>query len=106
MPHQHTSYNGLAKPALRMLNGFLTFYYGALNSSCYDEDSVPGGGLLGISPVGFCLVDPTSHTWTSLPGVTEGLGTGSVRPLFVASGCLPASPGPLLFAGLPPSLFS
>jgi hypothetical protein len=43
MPHQHTSYKGLAKPALRMLNGFLTFYYGALNSSCYYRDCTPGG---------------------------------------------------------------
>src|SRR5918994_6121642 len=44
--HQHTSYKGLAKPALRMFNGFLTFHYGTLNSSCYDGDSAPGGGLL------------------------------------------------------------
>ena len=29
-----------------------------------------------------------------------------VAPLVRASGCLPAPPGPLLFAGLPPSLFS
>src|ERR687894_226003 len=100
--HQHTSYKRVTKPALRMLNGFLTFHYGALNSSCYDGDSGPGGGLLGIdSPYG-----AHAHRWTSLLGVTEGLGTGSVRPLFRASGCLPAPPGPLLFAGLPPSLFS
>jgi hypothetical protein len=43
VPHQHTSYNGLEKPAVRMLNGFLTFCYGALNFSCYDGDSAPGG---------------------------------------------------------------
>ena len=80
MPHQHTSYKGLAKPALRMLNGFLTFYYGALNFSCYYGDSAPGGGLLEI-----LLMERThAHMWTSLPGVTEGLGTGSVRPLFRA----------------------
>jgi hypothetical protein len=36
---------GLAKPAVRMLNGLLTFYYGALNFSCYYGDSAPGGGL-------------------------------------------------------------
>ena len=61
-----------------MLNGFLTFYYGALNFSCYYRDSAPGGGLLGI-----VLMERThAHKWTSLPGVTEGLGTGSVRPLF------------------------
>ena len=45
--HQHTSYKGLAKPALRMLNGFLTFYYGALNFSCYYGDSAPGGDEAG-----------------------------------------------------------
>jgi hypothetical protein len=27
-----------------------------------------------------------AHMWTSLPGGTEGLGTGSVRPLFGAAG--------------------
>jgi hypothetical protein len=43
--HQDTSYKGLAKPAVRMLNGFLTFYYGALNFSCYYGDSAPGGEL-------------------------------------------------------------
>ena len=75
--HQHTSYKGLAKPAVRTLNGFLTFYYGALNSSCYYGDSDPGGELLGILPL-----DPSSHMWTSLPGVTEGLGTAeSPAPL-------------------------
>jgi hypothetical protein len=75
--HQHTSYKGLAKPAVRMLNGFLTFYYGALNCSCYYGDSAPGGGLLGI-----LALDPSSHMWTSLPGVTEGLGTAeSPAPL-------------------------
>ena len=62
MPHQDTSYNGLEKPAVRMLNGFLTFYYGALNFSCYDGDRAAGGEA----------------------GGTEGLGTGSVRPLFRA----------------------
>jgi hypothetical protein len=41
--HQHTSYKVLAKAALRMLNGALTFYYGALNFSCYYRDSAPGG---------------------------------------------------------------
>ena len=65
--HQHTSYKGLAKPALRMLNGFLTFYYGALNSSCYDGNSAPGGEA----------------------GGTEGLDTGSVRPLFRAGRFVP-----------------
>jgi hypothetical protein len=48
VPHQHTSYKGLAKPALRMLNGFLTFYYGALNSSCYYGDCTLGGELPGL----------------------------------------------------------
>src|SRR5918997_5449567 len=28
-----------------MLNGLLTFYYGTLNSGCYDGDGAPGGGL-------------------------------------------------------------
>jgi hypothetical protein len=46
--HQHTSYKVLAKAALRMLNGVLTFYYGALNFSCYDRDSAPGGELPGL----------------------------------------------------------
>ena len=41
--HQHTSHKVLAKAALRMLNGFLTFYYGAINFSCYYGDSAPGG---------------------------------------------------------------
>ena len=77
--HQHTSYKGLAKPAVRMLNSFLTFYYGPLNFSCYYGDSAPGGGVV-ISLVSLC--DPTSHMWTSLPGVTEGLGTAeSPAPL-------------------------
>jgi hypothetical protein len=47
---------------------------------------VPTGGELrgvlgGRAPWGS---SPGSHLsmWTSLPGVTEGLGTGSVRPLF------------------------
>jgi hypothetical protein len=35
-------------PLCRMLNGFLTFYYGALNFSCYYGDSAPGGELLGL----------------------------------------------------------
>jgi hypothetical protein len=42
----------LAKPALRMLNGVLTFYYGALNSSCYYGDSAPGGEAGGSRGVG------------------------------------------------------
>jgi hypothetical protein len=61
VPHQHTSYRGLAKPALRMLNGFLTFYYGALNFSCYDGDSVPGGAL-----PGFLLVKRTHGSYVDL----------------------------------------
>ena len=76
MPHEHTSYNGLAKPALRMLNSVLTFYYGALNFSCYDADSAPGGGFLGI-----LLMERThAHMWTSLPGITEGLGSFEACP--------------------------
>ena len=50
-----------------MLNGFLTFYYEALNSSCYDGNSAPGGEA----------------------GGTEGLGTGSVRPLLRARRFVP-----------------
>ena len=50
--HQHTSYKGLAKPAVRMLNGFLTFYYGALNFSCYYGDSAPGGEAGGNRGIG------------------------------------------------------
>ena len=42
----------LAKPALRMLNGALTFYYGALNFSCYYGDSAPGGEAGGSRGVG------------------------------------------------------
>ena len=41
-----------------MLNGLLTFYYGTLNSGCYDGDGAPGGGL--------------SMRTYSLPRVTEG----------------------------------
>ena len=48
--HQHTSYKGLAKPALRMLNGLLILCHGALNFSCYDGDSAPGG-LLPCEPL-------------------------------------------------------
>ena len=59
--HQHTSYKGLAKPALRMLNGFLTFHYGALNFSCYDGDSVPGREL-----PGFLLVKRTHDSYVDL----------------------------------------
>jgi len=81
--HQHTSYKVLAKPALRMLNGVLTFYYWALNCSCYYGDSAPGGGLFGILPL-----DHFSHMWTSLPGVTERLGEnrGLSGPSFVPVG--------------------
>ena len=50
--HQHTSYKGLAKPAVRMLNGFLTSYYGALNFSCYYGDSAPGGEAGGHRGIG------------------------------------------------------
>ena len=50
--HQHTPYKVLAKPALRMLNGVLTFYYGALNCSCYYGDSAPGGEAGGSRGVG------------------------------------------------------
>src|SRR5918994_3167019 len=79
-PHLAYSLQGTRKAALRMLNGFLTFCYGALNFSCYYGDSAPGGRLLGI-----VLMERThAHKWTSLPGVTEGLGTGSVRPVFRA----------------------
>ncbi len=77
--HQHTAYKGLAKPALRMLNGFLTFYYGPLNFSCYDADSAPGSGLLSI-PRGILLVGPTSHIWTSLPGAPRGWARGVSGP--------------------------
>ena len=59
--HQHTSYKGLAKPALRMLNGFLTFYYGALKSSCYYGDSAPGSEL-----PGFLLVKRTHDSYVDL----------------------------------------
>jgi hypothetical protein len=62
VPHQHTSYKGLAKPALRMLNSFVTFYYGALNCSCYYGDSAPGGELPALP----------SSMQTSLPGHEEG----------------------------------
>ena len=58
MPHPQPSYKGLEKRALRMLNGLLTFYYGTLNSGCYDGDGAPGGGL--------------SMRTYSLPRVTEG----------------------------------
>lgn len=61
MPHQRPSYKGLEKRALRMLNGLLTFYYGTLNSGCYDGDGAPGGGL--------------SMRTYSLPRVTEGAGS-------------------------------
>jgi hypothetical protein len=36
-----------------------------------------------VPPVAGSLWSPPLM-WTSLPGVTEGLGTGSVRPLFRA----------------------
>ena len=88
MPHQHTSYKVLAKSALRRLNGFLTFHYGALNFSCYYGDSAPGGELPGL-----ILVKRTHDSYVEYvdlaAGVTEGLGTGSVRPLFRARRFVP-----------------
>jgi hypothetical protein len=61
-----------------MLNGFLTFYYGALNFSCYYGDSAPGGELLGL-----LLVKRTHGSYVDLAArVTEGLGTAeSPAPL-------------------------
>ena len=59
---------------MRMLNGFLTFYYGALNCNCYYGDSAPGSELPALP----------SSMQTSLPEVTEGLGPGVVPgPSFV-----------------------
>jgi hypothetical protein len=53
-----------------MLNGFLTFYYGALNFSCYDRDSAPGGEL-----PGFLLVRRTHDTYVDLAaGGYRGVG--------------------------------
>ena len=71
MPHQDTSYKGLAKPALRMLNRVLTFSSESLNSSCYDRDSVPGGGLL----VGILLLERTYLSYADLAaGGHRGVG--------------------------------
>jgi hypothetical protein len=78
VPHQHTAYNGLEKPALRMLNGFLTFHYGALNSSCYYGDSAPGGGLLGI-----VLMERTHICGPRCRGSPRGWARGVSGPSFV-----------------------
>src|SRR5918997_5574700 len=83
--HQHTFYKGLAKLALRMFNAFVPFYYGALYFSCYNGDSAPGGELPGL-----LLVKRTHGSYMDLAaGVTEGLGTGSVRPHFRARRFVP-----------------
>ncbi len=77
MPHQHTSYKGLAKPALRMLNGFLTFYYVALNFSCYYGDCTPGGELPGL-----ILVKRTHDSYADLAAGARQRGTAeSPAPL-------------------------
>ena len=50
------------------------------------EIVAPVAGSLGL----ILLMERThAHRWTSLPGVTEGLGTGSVRPLFRARRFVP-----------------
>ena len=70
----------LAKPALRMLNGLLTFHYGALNSSCYYGDSAPGSEL------------PASPSYADLAAGAQRRGqttSGSVRSLLRAARFVP-----------------
>ena len=72
MPHRHLPYSGLAKLALRMRNAFVTNYYGALNFSCYNGDSAPGGELPGL-----LLVKRTHGSYMDLAaGGHRGAGHG------------------------------
>ena len=49
---QHTSYRGLEKPAVQMLNGLKSPLNGDLTASGYDGDSAPGGETGGHRGVG------------------------------------------------------